>query len=49
MSIDRGKALAIGFMALIAQALWLAPVNIGWPLGATLGVALMLWKERRNP
>lgn len=49
MSIDRGKALAIGFMALIAQALWLAPVNLGWPVGATLGVALMLWKERRNP
>lgn len=49
MSIDRGKALAIGFMALIAQALWLAPVNIGWPLGAALGLALMLWKERRNP
>lgn len=49
MSIDRGKALAIGFMALIAQALWLAPVNIGWPVGATLGVALMMWKERRNP
>lgn len=48
MSIDRGKALAIGFMALIAQALWLAPVNIGWPVGATLGVALMVWKERRN-
>lgn len=49
MSIDRGKALAIGFMALIAQALWLAPVNIGWPMGATLGVALMVWRERRNP
>lgn len=49
MSINRGKALAIGFMALIAQALWLAPVNIGWPLGATVGVALMMWRERRNP
>lgn len=49
MSIDRGKALAIGFMALIAQALWLAPVNIGWPVGATLGVAFMMWKERQNP
>lgn len=49
MSIDRGKALAIGFMALIAQSLWLAPVNLGWPLGATLGVTLMLWKERQNP
>lgn len=49
MSIDRGKALAIGFMALVAQALWLAPVNIGWPMGVTLGVALMVWRERRNP
>lgn len=49
MSTDRGKALAIGFMALIAQSLWLAPVNIGWPVGATVGLALMLWAERRNP
>ena len=48
MSMDRGKALAIGFMALIAQSLWLAPVNIGWPVGATVGLALMLWAERRN-
>ena len=49
MSIDRGKALAIGFMALIAQALWLTPIDIGWPVGATLGVAFMMWMERRNP
>lgn len=49
ISMDRWKALAIGFTALAAQILWLAPIDIGWSVGATLGVAYMMWLERRNP
>lgn len=49
MGVDRWEALAIGFAALVVQILWLAPIDSEWPVGATAGVAAMMWMARRNP
>ena len=41
-------AITVGFGGLIAQAMWLGPASIGLPVGASLGLCYIIWKNRKN-